>query len=63
MAKTEYPEAGPRKGRGKTVSEKRPYETPKAVFIALKIEERIMSCGKYPPPQGKVCNPTTFAMS
>jgi hypothetical protein len=30
-----------------------PYEQPKAAFVPLRIEERLMACGKLPPtPEG-----------
>jgi hypothetical protein len=30
--------------------EKLPYEPPQAVFVPLKLEERLLSCYKIPPP-------------
>ncbi len=32
---------------------KRPYEPPKATFVSLRLEERLMACGKLPGGKGK----------
>lgn len=39
------------------------YEPPRAVFVPLKLEERILSCGKYPPPGTPECAAGSRAMS
>ncbi len=34
---------------------KKPYEPPKVTFTLLKIEEKLMACGKYPPGHAGTC--------
>ncbi|MBC7327391.1 hypothetical protein H5T87_04670 [bacterium] len=31
---------------------KRKYEAPRLTVVPLKVEERLLSCGKFPPGQG-----------
>ena len=38
------------------VTQKLPYAPPKATFIPLKLEERLLTCAKVPPNPFSTCN-------
>ncbi len=40
-------------------TQKLPYEPPKAVFVPLKLEERLKTCGKLSPGHGMNCSSHT----
>jgi hypothetical protein len=39
-----------RQDERRPVTEKRPYEPPAVTFVPLKLEERLLGCGKTYPP-------------
>jgi hypothetical protein len=42
-----------------TDAQKLPYAPPKATFVPLKLEERLLACNKYPPLETVGCGTTS----